>query len=186
VGLSRLFGVALVAATVAGCATSTCTGDPRTDNVWCADKGLTSGDYERDTEAMASTLADQEKKAKSERAKGQQLRARLAALRTRRQRIERELTAMLARLNRRAQQRPGQEARIASLRAEIAKALEGQRAARARLDEQIRRIEGGKAAESVKAAAAEEKVVITEEAAVLSDERGMRLFAQQVDEVTRT
>ena len=185
-GLSRLLGVALIGATLAGCASSSCTGDPRTDNVWCADKALNSGDYERDTKAMESALVDQKKKVAAEREKGQQLRARLAALRARRQRIERELTAMLARLNRAGQPRPGQEARIASLRAEIAKALEDQRAARVRLDAQLRRIESGKAVESAKTAAVEERALIEEAAAVLSDERGMRLFSQQVDEVTRT
>jgi chromosome segregation ATPase len=190
VGLSRLVAVALCGAAVAGCATSTdCTGDPRTDNLWCADKGLTSGDYERDTKEMASDLADEKRKAKRERLTSQQLRAKLADLRTRRQRIERELTTLLTRLRRLRQQRPGQQARIASLEAEIAKALQEQRAARTRLDEQVRRIEGAKGAQATKAtktAAEEERIFLREEAAVLSDEQGMRLFAQQVDEVTRT
>lgn len=182
-----LIAVALSGAVVAGCATSSdCTGDPRTDNVWCADKGLTSGDYERDAKAMASTLADEKKKARSERATGQQLRAKLAALRTRRQRIERELTTLLTRLRRLRQQRPGQRARLASLEAEITKALEEQRVARTKLDEQVRRIESVKAVATGKAVAEEEKLLLQEEAAVLSDEQGMRLFARQVDEVTRT
>jgi chromosome segregation ATPase len=185
-GLSRLVAVALCGV-VAGCATSTnCTGDPRTDNVWCADKGLTSGDYERDTKEMASDLADEKRKAKRERLTSQQLRAKLADLRTRRQRIERELTTLLTRLRRLRQQRPGQQARIASLEAEIAKALEEQRVARTRLDQQVRRIEGAKGAQATKTAAEEERTFLREEAAVLSDEQGMRLFAQQVDEVTRT
>jgi chromosome segregation ATPase len=180
----RLAVVVVAGAALFGCASSNCTGDPRTDNVWCADKGLTSGAYEQDLKAKESMLADQRKKAASERLTGQQLRARLAELRTRRQRIERELTALLARLNRLRQQRPGQAARIASLQAEIAKALEEQRAARVRLDEAVRRVESGKAA--AKAAAEEEKLLLQEEAAVLSDEQGIRIFAQQVDEVSRT
>ena len=184
--LMHLLGAALlIGATVAGCASSSCTGDPRTDSVACAASNIDSGAYERDTKAMASALADQKRQVASEREKGQQLRTRLAALRTRRQRVERELAALQARLNRFAQQRPGQEARIAGLQAEIAKALAEQRAARVRLEELVR-VESGKAAASAKAAAATEKVIIEEEAALIEEERGARLYAQQVEELTRT
>jgi chromosome segregation ATPase len=183
----RLLGVALlVGAAVSGCASSSCTGDPRTDSVACAASKIDTGAYERDTNAMASALADQKQQVASEREKGRQLRARLSALRARRQRVERELTALQTRLNRFAQQRPGQEARIAGLRAEIAKALAEQRAARVRLDELVSRAESGKAAATAKAAAQEEKVIIEEEAALLEEERGARLYAQQVEELTRT
>jgi chromosome segregation ATPase len=184
--LSHLAAVALVAASVAGCASANCAGDPKTDNVWCAEKGITSGLYEDTLKAKEKTLADEQRKAASERAKGQQLRTRLAALRARRQRIERELATLLSRLNRLSREKGAQEARIAGLRTEIAKALEEQRDARIRLDEQLRRLESGKTDAATKAAIGVEKVVLDEEASVLSDEQGMRLFAQQVDEVSRT
>jgi chromosome segregation ATPase len=188
--LSRLAVVALIAASLgsslAGCASGSCTGDPKTDNVWCADKGINSGLYEADLKAKEKTLADVQGKAASERAKGRQLRERLAALRTRRQRIERELAALLSRLTQATRQKGSQQARIAALRTEIARALEEQRTARIRLDEAVRRLESGKAGDTTKAAIVTEKVVLDEEEEVLNDERGMRMFAQQVDEVTRT
>jgi chromosome segregation ATPase len=182
----RLAVVVVLGGVVAGCASGSCTGDPKTDNVWCADKALSSGQYQADLKAKERTLADTERKLASERATSQQLRARLSALRTRRQRIERELTAMLARLRQAERQKGAQQARIAALRTEIAKALEAQRTARVRLDEAVRRLESGKSGDATKAAIVTEKVVVDEEEAVLSDERGMRLFAEQVDEVTRT
>jgi chromosome segregation ATPase len=182
----RLAAVVLLGGMMAGCASGSCTGDPKTDNVWCADKGLRSGQYEADLKAKERTLADAQRKVASERATTQQLRARLAALRTRRQRIERELAAMLSRLRQAERQKGAQQARIAALRTEIAKALEEQRTARARLDEAVRRLESGKSGNATEAAITTEKVVVDEEEAVLSDERGMRLFAEQVDEVTRT
>jgi chromosome segregation ATPase len=183
----HLLGVVLaIGTTVSGCASSSCTGDPRTDSVACAASKIDSGAYERDTKAMASALADQKQQVASEREKGRQLRARLSALRARRQRVERELTALQARLNRFAQQRPGQEARIAGLQAAIAKAVAEQRAARVRLDELASRVESGKAAASAKATAQEERVILEEEAALIEEERGARLYAQQVEELTRT
>jgi len=182
----RLAAVALLGGVVAGCASGSCTGDPKTDNVWCADKGLSSGKYEADLKAKERSLAEAQRKVGSERATTQQLRARLAALRTRRQRIEGDLAAMLSRLRQAERQKGAQQARIAALRTEIAKALEEQRTARVRLDEAVRRLESGKSGDATKAAVVTGKVVLDEEEAVLSDERGMRLFAEQVDEVSRT
>jgi chromosome segregation ATPase len=178
--------VVLAGAVLAGCASGNCTGDPRTDNVWCADKALTSGAYAQDLKAKESTLAAIQKKAAAERLTGQQLRARLADLRARRQRMERELTALLARVTRLRQQGRSQNARFTGLQADIAKALEEQRAARTRLEEAVRRVASGKAATGARAGAEETTLLLEEEAAALSDEQGIRLFAQQVDEVTRT
>jgi chromosome segregation ATPase len=141
---------------VAGCATGNCTGDARTDGVTCAAQAISSGSYGRQTAAMEGTLAEDRRQAAAERQIGVQMRASLGDLRARRGRLEKELAALLARIDDLAKQGTEQRGRIADLRLAVERAQ--QRVTSKPLD----------------ATALEE------------EERGLQLYYRQLREVTQT
>lgn len=106
---NRIFSISitallsLAAGGLSGCQSS-CTGDPRFDNYWCARGNLSDGTYSRQTAQLRATAADRQIEAASLRSRLETRQAQLAAARS-----QNSSAAEISRL----------EAEIATLRQQI-------------------------------------------------------------------
>ncbi|MCW1754158.1 MULTISPECIES: hypothetical protein [Rhizobium] len=73
--------LSIAAGGLSGCQSS-CTGDPRFDNYWCARGNLSDGTYARQTADLRHTAADRQIEAASLRARLETRQAELAAARS--------------------------------------------------------------------------------------------------------
>jgi capsule polysaccharide export protein KpsE/RkpR len=73
--------LSLAAGGLSGCQSS-CTGDPRFDNYWCARGNLSDGTYARQTADLRQTAADRQIEAASLRARLETRQAQLASARS--------------------------------------------------------------------------------------------------------
>lgn len=80
-----IFSIALLSIATGGLSgcQSSCTGDPRFDNYWCAWGKLNDGTYARQTAQLRRTAADRQIEASSLRARLEARQAELAAARAR-------------------------------------------------------------------------------------------------------
>lgn len=73
--------VGLAAGGLSGCQSS-CTGDPRFDNYWCARSNINDGTYSRQTAQLRATAADRQMQAATLRSRLDARQAQLSAARS--------------------------------------------------------------------------------------------------------
>ena len=84
---------------LAGCTARQCTGDPRTDSLSCASRGISSGRYERNTSAIARDVAETERELARKQQTYDRLQTRLDILKSKRRELLETADRLDQRLN---------------------------------------------------------------------------------------
>lgn len=87
-------GLAFVLLAIAACSTRNCTGDPLTDDAFCAANSLSTGQYDRRAEVMRQEQIETQRVALTEQTTREQLSGELAQLVRRRRELESQLEKM--------------------------------------------------------------------------------------------